>query len=76
MNHQNDKTTASDPLLCSHQIAALLGISKRTLERLRSSGEFPAPDLRLGPRILRWRSSTVRAWLEAQSSKQVRRRAS
>lgn len=44
-------------------IAELTGLNRRTLERLRSAGKFPPPDLRIGKRVL-WRPETVRRWIE------------
>lgn len=44
-------------------LPALLGISRRTLERERSAGRFPRPDKIVGKRPL-WRLETVRRWLE------------
>jgi excisionase family DNA binding protein len=43
-------------------VARLLGLSRRWIERELSAGRFPAPDLRCGRRIL-WRPETVRAWV-------------
>lgn len=45
------------------QLAAVLGVSSRHIERLDSSGQLPKP-LRLG-RAKRWRTSEIGAWLEA-----------
>ena len=50
------------------ELAQALGISRRTLERERSAGRFPAPDLHIGKAPL-WRPGTVQAWIEAQSRK-------
>jgi predicted DNA-binding transcriptional regulator AlpA len=44
-------------------LAVALGMSRRTIERLRSAGRFPAPDLRVG-RIPLWRPETIRTWLD------------
>ena len=41
------------PVLNEAQTAALLGVSPRTLLKLRSEAWFPAP-LQLGPRATRW----------------------
>ena len=45
------------------EIAASLGISRRALERVRSAGNFPAPDIRIG-KVPLWRPETVRGWLD------------
>jgi len=47
------------PLLTLGDVAELLNISKRTCERLLSSGKLPAPDVRLSARLLRWRPATL-----------------
>lgn len=44
-------------------IAKALGISRRTLERERSAGRFPPPDLTVGKMPL-WRPETIRRWVE------------
>jgi predicted DNA-binding transcriptional regulator AlpA len=44
------------------ELAAALGISRRTLERERSAGRFPKPDLAMGKMPL-WRVDSVRDWL-------------
>jgi predicted DNA-binding transcriptional regulator AlpA len=49
-------------------IEALTGLSRRTLERLRSSGKFPRPDLVVGRRVL-WRPSSIQEWIDKQSYK-------
>ena len=56
-----------DKLLTTEDVAAWLGIKKCTLEKARSMriGNFP-PFVRIG-RVVRYRRSTVQAWLEANS---------
>jgi predicted DNA-binding transcriptional regulator AlpA len=49
-------------------ISALIGLSRRSIERLRSAGRFPRPDLALGRRVL-WRPETIRDWIDKQSGK-------
>jgi hypothetical protein len=44
-------------------VAASLGMSRRAIERERSAGRFPAPDLHFGKAPL-WRPATVREWLD------------
>ncbi len=44
-------------------IAKALGVSRRTLERERSAGRFPPPDLSIGKMPL-WRPETIRRWVE------------
>ncbi len=43
-------------------IAAVLGVSRRTIEAERSAGRLPEPDLRIG-KVPLWRVETIRAWL-------------
>ncbi len=44
-------------------LASALGMSRRALERERSAGRLPRPDLRIGRAPL-WKPETIRAWLE------------
>lgn len=57
---------AVERLLRLAQVAATLGISRRTFERERSAGRFPAPDIKIGKTPL-WRPGTVQSWIVAQS---------
>jgi hypothetical protein len=52
-----------EPLLNRSELAALLGISTRSLDRRRAAGEVldPLP----GPGQPRWRPAEVSAWIEA-----------
>jgi hypothetical protein len=45
------------------ELATALGVSRRVLERERSAGRFPAPDLSVG-RMPLWKPQTIRAWIE------------
>ena len=45
------------------ELAAALGVSRRAIERERSAGRFPRPDLTIG-RMPLWRPATIRAWVE------------
>jgi len=49
-------------------IAHALGVCRRTLERERSAGRFPAPDRTIGSRPV-WSRETVRDWLHARQGK-------
>lgn len=44
-------------------VAQALGIGRRTLERERSAGRFPPPDLHIGKAPL-WKPETVRRWVD------------
>jgi len=63
----SDPTTV-EKIMSVGDIIAFLGVSRRTIERLLSSGRFPQPDCRIG-KLPRWKPSTVRAWIEAGGSK-------
>ena len=45
------------------ELAAALGVSRRSIERARARGAFPRPDARLG-RVVLWKPETVAGWLE------------
>jgi excisionase family DNA binding protein len=49
-------------LLTAEEVAAMLGVSERTLWRLLSAGKLPKP-VRFG-RNTRWREAEVKAWIE------------
>ena len=45
-------------------IAAMLSIDRRTLRRLIVGRKFPPADLVLSKTCLRWKVTTVQAWLD------------
>jgi predicted DNA-binding transcriptional regulator AlpA len=45
------------------ELARAIGVSRRAIERERSAGRFPRPDLTIG-RMPLWRPETIRAWIE------------
>jgi hypothetical protein len=45
------------------EVAAVLGVSRRLLERERAAGRFPAADRTVG-RVPLWKCETVRDWLD------------
>lgn len=51
-------------LLTFRQVCETLSVSRGTVYNLRRRGEFPEP-IHVGAQ-LRWRRSTVEAWLDAQ----------
>jgi hypothetical protein len=59
---QPETATPIEPLLTPADVARILGVSKRFLERSRSAGTFPAPDVWLG-RLPRYRPQTVRDFI-------------
>ncbi|WP_422932229.1 helix-turn-helix transcriptional regulator [Singulisphaera sp. PoT] len=58
----------AEPLLTLDGVAAMLNAGRRTVERLRSDGDFPKPDLNLGVSP-RWRASTIDRWIDEQAAK-------
>lgn len=58
-------TSALEPLLGVDDIADTLSVGRRTVERMRSAGKLPRPDLHIG-RLPRWQAATIRAWLADQ----------
>ncbi|WP_145198219.1 helix-turn-helix domain-containing protein [Planctomycetes bacterium Poly30] len=59
--HQGE---AVQPLLLpAPKVAEMLGVSKRQIAGLRSSGRLPSP-VRLG-RSVRWRREEIEAWIAA-----------
>jgi predicted DNA-binding transcriptional regulator AlpA len=44
------------------EVARALGVSRRALERERSAGRLPRPDLTIG-RMPLWTPETIRAWI-------------
>ena len=55
-----------EPLLTLDCWARALACSRREVERMRSAGKLPTPDLMIG-RSPRWRAATLRAWIDAQA---------
>jgi predicted DNA-binding transcriptional regulator AlpA len=56
-----------DPLLTALEVASALRCSKRTVQRLVSRGILAAP-LHLSSQKRLWRTSTIRAFVEARSA--------
>jgi predicted DNA-binding transcriptional regulator AlpA len=63
--HHASTPTAVVPLLRIADLTRWLACDVRTLDRMRSSGRFPAPDLVVGRRSPRWRAETIREWLDS-----------
>lgn len=64
----SSKPEADSVLLKPSSVAGMLDIGVRTLWRWSSDGSFPPPDIRHNARIVRWKRSTVLAWIDAQST--------
>jgi predicted DNA-binding transcriptional regulator AlpA len=47
------------------EVSDALGMSRRAIERERSAGRFPTPDLHIGKAPL-WRPATIRGWLDSR----------
>jgi len=60
------KGTQAAPLLPVEAVAQRLGVSVKTLWRMRTAGDFPQP-MTIGRRSKRWRSEEVDAYIEKQS---------
>jgi predicted DNA-binding transcriptional regulator AlpA len=52
-----------EPLLSIADLVRVLNASRRVVERLKSAGKLPRPDLIIG-RMPRWRPDTIRQWIE------------
>ena len=50
------------------EVARALGVSRRAVERERSAGRFPKPDLAVGKMPL-WSPETIRRWVEGGGSR-------
>lgn len=46
-----------------NELAQSFGVSRRTLERAKSSGRLPKPDIYIG-KIPLWRPETIQHWLD------------
>jgi excisionase family DNA binding protein len=64
-------TPLGEPLVDVHDVAAFLGIDKATVYRMASTAELPA--IEVAPRVLRFRPSDVRDFLERRTRKAVPR---
>jgi hypothetical protein len=52
-----------EPMLSLDDLAAILKVGRRWLERERSAGRIPKPDFMAG-RCPRWKPETIRQWIE------------
>jgi excisionase family DNA binding protein len=65
MERKRKHDYAPDDMLNKVQLADVLGVSARTIDRWVTDGEAP-PYLRLPRNRLRWKWSDVVAWMEAR----------
>lgn len=54
--------THQPPLMSVREVAALLGVHRRTVWTWSGSGKMPAP-VRVGAKVVRWRRRDVEKWL-------------
>jgi predicted DNA-binding transcriptional regulator AlpA len=62
----------TNELLTAEEFARVLAVSKRTLFRLRSKGVIPPP-VAISAKIVRWRTSDIRAYLDGLPQRKLRR---
>jgi predicted DNA-binding transcriptional regulator AlpA len=60
--------TPLEPLLSIGELAETLRVSRRSVERMRSAGKLPKPDLHVG-KMPRWTAAVLRQWIADQSAK-------
>lgn len=58
----------AEKLLRRPEVEACTGLSRSTLYDWMKRGKFPQP-VKLGARIVAWRESDVRAWLESRETR-------
>ena len=51
-----------DRLVSMKEVEEWTGLTRTNIYRMRKAGEFPEP-LLIGPNTIRWRESTLAAWL-------------
>ena len=51
-----------EPMLSIDDLAAILSCSRRLVERMRSAGRLPKPDIKIG-KMPRWKPETIRRWI-------------
>ena len=49
------------------EVSAMIGFSRRTVERWVIDGKFPQPR-QIGPRTIAWRREDVEAWIDGLES--------
>ena len=63
-------TLADDALVTAMAMAEMLGISEKTLNKWRSTGENNVPYVKIG-KAVRYRTADVRAWVEKRTVHKV-----
>ena len=62
-----------ESLLRIGDVARVLNVNQRTLERMIAAGTFPGPDRRTVA-IKWWKPSTVRGWIDGEPAPKPKRR--
>lgn len=62
-SHPDSSPLPIPTLLSLSDVARVLNVNRRAVERLRSAGRLPRPDLTVG-RHLRWRPETITNWVK------------
>lgn len=57
---------AVDPLLTSAQVAEALGVHENTIHNWRFLGRHPLPYVKIGGRLIRYRASDVKAFIDSK----------
>lgn len=60
-------STLGPSMMGMRDIARLIGVTYRTVQCWRESGELPPPDFALG-RVIRWRPATIESFLKSRSA--------
>lgn len=69
---RRDPATSIEPMLTRGDLPILLSCGMRTIERLKSAGRLPKPDLLIGTgsrKSPRWKPETIRRWIEDGGAK-------
>lgn len=57
-------------LLDLSEVEPIVGFRRTTIKKMCAEGEFPQ-GVKIGPRMIRWRSDEIEAWLDAASEKRA-----
>jgi predicted DNA-binding transcriptional regulator AlpA len=53
-------------MISINALANFLDVNRRTVERMRSAGKLPKPDVHAG-KMPRWKPETIRRWIDKQA---------
>ena len=56
-----------EPMLSMDDLASMLRVSRRKVERMRAAGTFPRPSLTLASRCVGRPNGNSRAWIDGQA---------